>query len=231
MTKRESEYISVTVYKTWVDVIDEYLTDDAAKGRLYSAIMHYSLYGDIPEFLEKWEKALFDSYIPSIDYSNANRRNGKKGGEANRKRNESEPEANRKRNESNVKEKENVNENVNVNGEESSAHAQEQYPQTLEELQAILESNPESNKQMTLANIQRVMESYLLKRLAVDWMKANGKKVDPDKIPYDFIYWCSNENPVIEKAKNRAMRTGKDYYANGKHIPNDPAAYGEPDEI
>ena len=104
MTKTPN-YQSVTLFASFVVSIDSAIKDDAEKGRLYTAIAHYSLYGEEPE-LDGVSAALFELMRPNIDTSNKRRSAGKKGGEtiktqANCKQNESKLQAKNKQNTSN----------------------------------------------------------------------------------------------------------------------------------
>lgn len=66
MTKKKDNINTVTVFRSWVDVIDT--LPDTQKGRLYSAIMRYALDGTEPH-LEPTLKALFELMRASIDIS------------------------------------------------------------------------------------------------------------------------------------------------------------------
>lgn len=95
-------YQSVTLFASFVVSIDSAIKDDAEKGRLYTAIAHYSLYGEEPE-LTGVSAALFELMRPNIDTSNKRRNAGKKGGEAskleaNQKQTESKTQAKNKQN-------------------------------------------------------------------------------------------------------------------------------------
>lgn len=95
-------YQSVTLFASFVISIDSAITDDAEKGRLYTAIAHYSLYGKEPE-LTGISAALFELMRPNIDTSNKRRNAGKRGGEiskheANQKQNVSKTQAKCKQN-------------------------------------------------------------------------------------------------------------------------------------
>lgn len=74
------KYQSVTLFSSFVISIDSAITDDAEKGRLYTAIAHYSLYGTEPK-LTGVSAALFELMRPNIDTSNKRRNAGKTGGE------------------------------------------------------------------------------------------------------------------------------------------------------
>ena len=68
---RKSKYKTVTVFESFV-VAAETLKSDDEKGKLYSAIMRYSLYGEEPE-LDGICSALFELMKPNIDKSNCRR--------------------------------------------------------------------------------------------------------------------------------------------------------------
>ena len=68
---RKSKYKTVTVFESFVAAA-ETLGDDAEKGRLYSAIMRYSLYGEEPT-LDGIAAAFFELMKPNIDKSNCRR--------------------------------------------------------------------------------------------------------------------------------------------------------------
>ena len=68
---RKSKYKTVTVFESFVAAA-ETLGDDAEKGRLYSAIMRYSLYGEEPA-LDGIAAAFFELMKPNIDKSNCRR--------------------------------------------------------------------------------------------------------------------------------------------------------------
>ncbi len=94
----EPKHKYVTLFSSFVISIDSAITDDAEKGRLYTAIAHYSLYGTEPE-LTGIPAALFELMRPNIDTSNKRRLAGEKGGkksktQANCKQNESKTQAN-----------------------------------------------------------------------------------------------------------------------------------------
>lgn len=94
----EPKHKYVTLFSSFVISIDSAVTDDAEKGRLYTAIAHYSLYGTEPE-LTGISAALFELMRPNIDTSNKRRLAGEKGGkksktQANCKQNESKTQAN-----------------------------------------------------------------------------------------------------------------------------------------
>ena len=68
---RKSKYKTVTVFESFV-VAAETLKSDDEKGKLYSAIMRYSLYGEEPD-LDGICSALFELMKPNIDKSNCRR--------------------------------------------------------------------------------------------------------------------------------------------------------------
>ena len=63
-----SNYETVTIFRTWVEIA-EALKTDAERGRLYHAICRYSLYGEPPK-LEGLLGTFFTLMQPSIDKSN-----------------------------------------------------------------------------------------------------------------------------------------------------------------
>lgn len=86
---------TVTIFESFVKVADT--LKEADQGKFYRAIMHYALYGEIPE-LESPLDAYFGLIKPIIDKSNSRKMAGKKGGEKG-KQTESKTEANCKQKE------------------------------------------------------------------------------------------------------------------------------------
>ena len=76
---RETKYLTVTVFKSFIDVVEQTFDDPADKGRLYSAFMMYSLYGIEPADLQGVAAAFFELVKPNIRKSNSRRdaRSGK----------------------------------------------------------------------------------------------------------------------------------------------------------
>ena len=72
-----SDYETVTIFRTWVEIA-EALKTDAERGRLYHAICRYSLYGEPPK-LEGLLGTYFTLMQPSIDKSNKRRTAQRKG--------------------------------------------------------------------------------------------------------------------------------------------------------
>lgn len=108
---------SFVFYRSFYDAIKDLPRD--VQGKIYTAIMEYSLYGKETENLKPIARSVFTLMKPQIDVNNKRFENGKKGG---RPKSGNEPDGNQEEtkekpsnNQSETKSKPNVNDNVNAN--------------------------------------------------------------------------------------------------------------------
>ena len=147
------KFQSVTLFASFVISIDSAITDDAEKGRLYSAIAHYSLYGEEPD-LTGVSAALFELMRPNIDVSNKRKEAGKMGGkssklQAKNKQTVSKKKANCKRKESKPQAMPSIGKGEGIGIGEGSLYVEDKSSPYIpdEETETIPENNPETPPQ------------------------------------------------------------------------------------
>lgn len=190
---RKSKYKTVTVFESFVAAA-ETLGDDAEKGRLYSAIMRYSLYGEEPT-LDGIAAAFFELMKPNIDKSNC-RRNARINGT-----NEEQTGNKNGTNEEPCsgfalpKEEEEEEEGENPArgaGAHTPAHAHGEipagYPKSVEEVMAIA-ADPRCAVEIS----REQAEAYFLARDTADWIDAARRKIQPGKVYGDLRRWVMKD--------------------------------------
>ena len=190
---RKSKYKTVTVFESFVAAA-ETLGDDAEKGRLYSAIMRYSLYGEEPT-LDGIAAAFFELMKPNIDKSNC-RRNARINGT-----NEEQTGNKNGTNEEPCsgfalpKEEEEEEEGENPArgaGAHTPAPAHGEipagYPKSVEEVMAIA-ADPRCAVEIS----REQAEAYFLARDTADWIDAARRKIQPGKVYGDLRRWVMKD--------------------------------------
>lgn len=181
---RKSKYKTVTVFESFVAAA-ETLGDDAEKGRLYSAIMRYSLYGEEPA-LDGIAAAFFELMKPNIDKSNC-RRNARINGT------NEEPCSGFVLPKEEDEEEEEEGENpARGAGSHTPAHAHGEipagYPKSVEEVMAIA-ADPRCAVEIS----REQAEAYFLARDTADWIDAARRKIQPGKVYGDLRRWVMKD--------------------------------------
>lgn len=192
---RKSKYKTVTVFESFVAAA-ETLGDDAEKGRLYSAIMRYSLYGEEPA-LDGIAAAFFELMKPNIDKSNC-RRNARINGTneeqtGNKNGTNEEPRSGFALPKEEEEEEEEEGENpARGAGAHTPAHAHGEipagYPKSVEEVMAIA-ADPRCAVEIT----REQAEAYFLARDTADWIDAARRKIQPGKVYGDLRRWVMKD--------------------------------------
>nr|DAU43679.1 MAG TPA: hypothetical protein [Caudoviricetes sp.] len=192
---RKSKYKTVTVFESFVAAA-ETLGDDAEKGRLYSAIMRYSLYGEEPA-LDGIAAAFFELMKPNIDKSNC-RRNARINGTneeqtGNKNGTNEEPCSGFALPKEEDEEEEEEGENpARGAGSHTPAHAHGEipagYPKSVEEVMAIA-ADPRCAVEIT----REQAEAYFLARDTADWIDAARRKIQPGKVYGDLRRWVMKD--------------------------------------
>lgn len=194
---RKSKYKTVTVFESFVAAA-ETLGDDAEKGRLYSAIMRYSLYGEEPA-LDGIAAAFFELMKPNIDKSNC-RRNARINGTneeqtGNKNGTSEEPRSgfSLPKEEDEEEEEEEEGENpARGAGAHTPAHAHGEipagYPKSVEEVMAIA-ADPRCAVEIS----REQAEAYFLARDTADWIDAARRKIQPGKVYGDLRRWVMKD--------------------------------------
>lgn len=194
---RKSKYKTVTVFESFVAAA-ETLGDDAEKGRLYSAIMRYSLYGEEPA-LDGIAAAFFELMKPNIDKSNC-RRNARINGTneeqtGNKNGTSEEPRSGfaLPKEEDEEEEEEEEGENpARGAGAHTPAHAHGEipagYPKSVEEVMAIA-ADPRCAVEIS----REQAEAYFLARDTADWIDAARRKIQPGKVYGDLRRWVMKD--------------------------------------
>ena len=192
---RKSKYKTVTVFESFVAAA-ETLGDDAEKGRLYSAIMRYSLYGEEPA-LDGIAAALFELMKPNIDKSNC-RRNARINGTneeqtGNKNGTNEEPCSGFALPKEEDEEEEEEGENpARGAGSHTPAHAHGEipagYPKSVEEVMAIA-ADPRCAVEIS----REQAEAYFLARDTADWIDAARRKIQPGKVYGDLRRWVMKD--------------------------------------
>lgn len=192
---RKSKYKTVTVFESFVAAA-ETLGDDAEKGRLYSAIMRYSLYGEEPA-LDGIAAAFFELMKPNIDKSNCRRNariNGTNEEQTENKNGTSEEPCSgfalpKEEDEEEEEEGENPARGA---GTHTPAPAREEipagYPKSVEEVMAIA-ADPRCAVEIT----REQAEAYFLARDTADWIDAARRKIQPGKVYGDLRRWVMKD--------------------------------------
>lgn len=192
---RKSKYKTVTVFESFVAAA-ETLGDDAEKGRLYSAIMRYSLYGEEPA-LDGIAAAFFELMKPNIDKSNC-RRNARINGTneeqtGNKNGTNEEPCSGFALPKEEDEEEEEEGENpARGAGAHTPAPAREEipagYPKSVEEVMAIA-ADPRCAVEIS----REQAEAYFLTRDTADWIDAARRKIQPGKVYGDLRRWVMKD--------------------------------------
>lgn len=194
---RKSKYKTVTVFESFVAAA-ETLGDDAEKGRLYSAIMRYSLYGEEPA-LDGIAAAFFELMKPNIDKSNC-RRNARINGTneeqtGNKNGTNEEPCSGFALPKEEEEEEEEEGENLARGaGAHTPAHAHAHgeipagYPKSVEEVMAIA-ADPRCAVEIS----REQAEAYFLARDTTDWIDAARRKIQPGKVYGDLRRWVMKD--------------------------------------
>ena len=192
---RKSKYKTVTVFESFVAAA-ETLGDDAEKGRLYSAIMRYSLYGEEPA-LDGIAAAFFELMKPNIDKSNCRRNariNGTRGERTGNKNGTNEEPCSgfalpKEEDEEEEEEGENPARGA---GAHTPAPAREEipagYPKSVEEVMAIA-ADPRCAVEIS----REQAEAYFLTRDTADWIDAARRKIQPGKVYGDLRRWVMKD--------------------------------------
>lgn len=188
---RKSKYKTVTVFESFVAAA-ETLGDDAEKGRLYSAIMRYSLYGEEPA-LDGIAAAFFELMKPNIDKSNC-RRNARINGTneeqtGNKNGTNEEPCSGFALPKEEDEEEEEEGENP-ARGAGTHAHGEipAGYPKSVEEVMAIA-ADPRCAVEIS----REQAEAYFLARDTADWIDAARRKIQPGKVYGDLRRWVMKD--------------------------------------
>ena len=192
---RKSKYKTVTVFESFVAAA-ETLGDDAEKGRLYSAIMRYSLYGEEPA-LDGIAAAFFELMKPNIDKSNC-RRNARINGTneeqtGNKNGTNEEPCSGFALPKDEEEEEEEEGENpARGAGAHTPAHAHGEipagYPKSVEEVMEIA-ADPRCAVEIS----REQAEAYFLTRDTADWIDAARRKIQPGKVYGDLRRWVMKD--------------------------------------
>ena len=196
---RKSKYKTVTVFESFVAAA-ETLGDDAEKGRLYSAIMRYSLYGEEPA-LDGIAAAFFELMKPNIDKSNCRRNariNGTNEEQTGNKNGTNEDqcsgfalpkEEDKEEDEEEEEERENPARGAVAH---TPAHAHGEipagYPKSVEEVMAIA-ADPRCAVEIS----REQAEAYFLARDTADWIDAARRKIQPGKVYGDLRRWVMKD--------------------------------------
>lgn len=192
---RKSKYKTVTVFESFVAAA-ETLGDDAEKGRLYSAIMRYSLYGEEPA-LDGIAAAFFELMKPNIDKSNCRRNariNGTNEEQTGNKNGTNEDQCSgfalpKEEDEEEEEEGENPARGA---GAHTPAPAREEipagYPKSVEEVMAIA-ADPRCAVEIS----REQAEAYFLARDTADWIDAARRKIQPGKVYGDLRRWVMKD--------------------------------------
>lgn len=187
---RKSKYKTVTVFESFVAAA-ETLGDDAEKGRLYSAIMRYSLYGEEPA-LDGIAAAFFELMKPNIDKSNC-RRNARINGTneeqtGNKNGTNEEPCSGFALPKEEDEEEEEEGENP-ARGAGTHTHEENRwYPKTVDEVMAIA-ADPRCAVEIS----REQAEAYFLARDTADWIDAARRKIQPGKVYGDLRRWVMKD--------------------------------------
>lgn len=189
---RKSKYKTVTVFESFVAAA-ETLGDDAEKGRLYSAIMRYSLYGEEPA-LDGIAAAFFELMKPNIDKSNC-RRNARINGTneeqtGNKNGTNEEPCSGFALHKEEDEEEEEEEEGENpARGAGTHTHEENRwYPKTVDEVMAIA-ADPRCAVEIS----REQAEAYFLARDTADWIDAARRKIQPGKVYGDLRRWVMKD--------------------------------------
>lgn len=192
---RKSKYKTVTVFESFVAAA-ETLGDDAEKGRLYSAIMRYSLYGEEPA-LDGIAAAFFELMKPNIDKSNCRRNariNGTNKEQTGNKNGTNEDQCSgfalpKEEEEEEEEERENPARGAVAH---TPAHAHGEipagYPKSVEEVMAIA-ADPRCAVEIS----REQAEAYFLARDTADWIDAARRKIQPGKVYGDLRRWVMKD--------------------------------------
>lgn len=192
---RKSKYKTVTVFESFVAAA-ETLGDDAEKGRLYSAIMRYSLYGEEPA-LDGIAAAFFELMKPNIDKSNCRRNariNGTNEEQTGNKNGTNEDQCSgfalpKEEDEEEEEERENPARGAVAH---TPAHAHGEipagYPKSVEEVMAIA-ADPRCAVEIS----REQAEAYFLTRDTADWIDAARRKIQPGKVYGDLRRWVMKD--------------------------------------
>ena len=196
---RKSKYKTVTVFESFVAAA-ETLGDDAEKGRLYSAIMRYSLYGEEPA-LDGIAAAFFELMKPNIDKSNCRRNariNGTNEEQTGNKNGTNEDQCSgfalpKEEDEEEEEERENPARGAVAH---TPAHAHGEipagYPKSVEEVMAIA-ADPRCAVEIS----REQAEAYFLARDTADWIDAARRKIQPGKVYGDLRRWVMKDRQII----------------------------------
>ena len=195
------ELKSVTIYATFVEAIDGVCKKDAEKGKMYSAVVRYALFGEEPK-LSSVLLAVFSLMKPAIDKSKMRKINGAK-----RKQNGSKidvcsinnEEAKENQNESDIY----LNDNTSTSSSSSnSLSVSFSYPETVDDVLAEAEK-------AGCAISKDEAERYFICRMSADWVDATGRKIAQNRIGYDLKRWVLNVEKNSKDGKKDGQREVK----------------------
>lgn len=213
------ELKSVTIYATFVEAIDGVCKGDAEKGKMYTAIVRYALFGEEP-VLPPVLMAVFTLMKPAIDKSKVRKLCGAK-----RKQKESKKEANEKQNKSSDEicsdksEKQNnisIKANQNQKGSDiyhiidtsSSSSSSNSFCSTFsypDSVEAVLKEAERAG----CAISEKEAERYFICRMSADWVDATGRKIAHNRIGYDLKRWVLNAEKNSKDGKKDGQREVK----------------------
>ena len=195
------ELKSVTIYATFVEAIDGVCKNDAEKGKMYSAVVRYALFGEEPK-LTSVLLAVFSLMKPAIDKSKMRKINGAK-----RKQNESKTdfcstnneEAKENQNESDIY----LNDNTSTSSSSSnSLSVSFSYPETVED---VLQIADKAGCVISRDEAQR----YFICRMSADWVDAAGRKIAASRLGYDLKRWVLNAQKTQKNQPESKQREVK----------------------
>lgn len=197
------ELKSVTIYATFVEAIDGVCKNDAEKGKMYSAVVRYALFGEEPK-LTSVLLAVFSLMKPAIDKSKMRKINGAK-----RKQNGSKTdicstnneEAKENQNESDIY----LNDNTSTSSSSSSSNSLSvsfSYPETVEDVLQIAEK---AGCVISRDEAQR----YFICRMSADWVDAAGRKIAASRLGYDLKRWVLNAQKTQKNQPESKQREVK----------------------
>lgn len=203
------ELKSVTIYTTFVEAIDGVCKNDAEKGKIYTAIVRYALFGEEPK-LNSVLLAVFSLMKPAIDKSNMRKINGAK-----RKQNGSKTEAKEEQDKSdeeiclNKSEKQKGSDiYLNDTSTSSSSSSSNSLCQTFSYPETVKEILAEAERAGCVISEEEA-ERYFVCRMSADWVDAAGRKIAPSRLGYDLKKWVLNaekaKKPKTDEKKQREV--------------------------
>jgi hypothetical protein len=200
------ELKSVTIYTTFVEAIDGVCKNDAEKGKMYTAIVRYALFGEEPN-LNSVLLAVFSLMKPAIDKSKIRKINGAK-----RKQNGSKTEAKEEQDNSddeiclNKSEKQKGSD-IYLNDTSTSSSSSSSnsfcpafsYPESVEDVLTAAEK-------AGCVISREEAERYFVCRMSADWVDAAGRKIAPSRLGYDLKKWVLNAEKAENAKKQREVK-------------------------